>query len=577
MNDEAGNQSDSSQQRFQRGATNSTECAQCGTVPRPDARFCDACGATLTVEPNGFHRNAREQKLAERLTAVAEAATQMASELELDRLLNELPKMIHSALEYDLVGLFLIEPQSNELVLRSEAGMPPPGNVGFRLAKGAGIIGHAAETQLPYLASDVTDDPYYVVGPADLTTTQSELAAPIIGQEGLLGVIDIQAHCVGAFDDIDVVTMQALAGNLAVALENAELFVRLRDEEERLRAIVDTIPNPLKVIDDTDHILLINERMRELFRLPEDLQVQSMADVVKLAPPEVHAANEFIDHLPDLPTDRPPEELEWHNPNRSFIRRVTPVTSSGALRATIVLYQEVTAERAAMRAKDQLLSIAAHELRTPLTALLGFVDLLQGQLRREQPNLPLVRQRIEIVRRQARRLADLVEELLGLAQLEAGEAKLHPEQLDLETFVTNVVERFTPTEGGDSRVVVQGVRPAIMVLWDEGRVDQILNNLIDNGLRYSPPGSSVHVTVTDSADDVRFQVHNHGPGLSPEDLSRLFQPFSRLTTPERHVGGLGLGLYVSRALAERHGGRLWLESDPVDGVTAILVLPRLAG
>ncbi|HET8522746.1 MAG TPA: GAF domain-containing sensor histidine kinase, partial [Thermomicrobiales bacterium] len=488
---------------------------------------------------------------------------------------NELPQMIHSTLAYDLVGLFLTEPQSNELVLRSEAGIPSPGNLGFRLAKGTGIIGHVAETRSPYLASDVTGDPYYVAGPG-LATTQSELAAPIIGQEGLLGVIDVQSHEAGAFDDIDLVTMQALAGNLAVALENAELFVRLREEEERLRAIVNTIPNPLKVIDDTDHIILINERMRELFRLPRDLPVGSMADVVKLAPPEVHAANEFIDHLAELPTDRPPEELEWHNPNRSFIRRVTPVASSGALRASIVLYQEVTAERAAMRAKDQLLSIAAHELRTPLTALLGFLDLLQGQLRREQPNMPLVRQRIEIVRRQARRLADLVEELLGLAQLEAGEAKLHPEELDLETFVTTLVERFAPPEGSAARVVVRGLQPAITVLWDEGRVDQILSNVVDNGLRYSPAESPVHITVQDSVDEIRFHVHSDGPGLSPEDLSRLFQPFSRLVTPERHVGGLGLGLYVSRTLAERHGGRLWLESTPEQGVTAILVLPRLA-
>jgi signal transduction histidine kinase/putative methionine-R-sulfoxide reductase with GAF domain len=575
MNDEAGNQSDSSQQRSQRGATNTGECARCGTVPRPNARFCDACGATLTVNPNGTQHGLREQKLAERLTAVAEAATQMARELDLDRLLSELPAMIHRALEYDLVALFLVESHGDELVLRSEAGTPPPGRLGFRLAKGTGIIGHVAQTEMPYLAPDVSRDPYYAAGP-DLVATQSELAAPIIGQEGLLGVIDVQARSVDAFDDIDLVTMKALAGNLAVALENAELFVRLRDEEERLRAIVNAIPNPLKVIDDTDHIILMNERMRELFRLPENMQVGTMADVVKSAPPEVHAANEFIDHLPELPTYRPPEELVWHNPNRAFIRRVTPVTSSGAPRATIVLYQEVTAERAALRAKDQLLSIAAHELRTPLTALLGFLDLLQGQLRREQPNMPLVRQRIEIVRRQSRRLADLVEELLGLAQLEAGEARLQPEQLDLKTFVTNVIERFAPTEGGASRVVVHGLQPGVTVLWDEGRVDQILTNLIDNGLRYSPPGSPVDVTVEESADDVRFQVHNHGSGLSQEDLSRLFQPFSRLVTPERHVGGLGLGLYVSRTLAERHGGRLWLESALEHGVTAILALPRLA-
>jgi signal transduction histidine kinase len=301
-----------------------------------------------------------------------------------------------------------------------------------------------------------------------------------------------------------------------------------------------------------------------------------MAEVVELAPPEVHAANDFIDHLPELPTNRPPEEIEWHNPNRSFIRRVTPLNSNGALRASIVLYQEVTAERAAMRAKDQLLSIAAHELRTPLTALLGFLDLIQGQLRREEPNLLLVRQRIAIVRRQARRLADLVEELLGLAQLEAGEAKLRPEQLELEEFVTNIVDRFVPGDGGATRVRAHGLWAGITVMWDEGRIDQILNNLIDNSLRYSPAGSPVEVMVEVSDDDVRFRIHNHGIGLSPEELSRLFQPFSRLVTPEWHVGGLGLGLYVSRTLAERHGGRLWLESEPDQGVTAMLVLPRLA-
>ncbi len=544
----------------------------------PPAR-ATTCAALATYAGIGLERGAafeRQRTLAARLRAVARAATDVAQELDPERLLDEVPTAIQEALGYDLVNVFLIDERSGSPWLRATAGLPIPAPIGDRMRPGEGIIGRTAETGRVHLAPDVRADPHYVPGPG-LDGIRSEVAAPIVAQGRVLGVLDVQSLRADAFEDADAVALEALAAELGVALENARLFQQERDREHQLRTVIDSVPTPLAVVSVAGRVILTNQPMRELYQLPRDPVGLTTDEVDDLIPWHVKSTTEFLARAASSSVERPPEEVNVGDPPRNFIRRVTPVVIDDETRAYIVLFQEVTGERAALRAKDQLLSIAAHELRTPLTALLGFIDLIHLQFAREDLDLGLVRRRMATIRREARRLAALVEELLGLAQLEAGEMQLRPVEVDLAQLLGRVVERLTATIANADRIRIDKAPPGVACYWDDGRVDQILTNLIDNALKYSPPGSPVDITVDAGPDEIQITVHDHGSGLSDEQIARLFRPFARVVSSEWHAGGLGLGLYVSRSLAERHGGRLWIESAPGAGATAHLALPRRIG
>jgi PAS domain S-box-containing protein len=547
---------------------------------KPDAfppRRVAACAELAAYAAIGFERGAaydRDKKLADRLGAVAEAATRVVKELDLDQLVREIPVTIRETLGYDLVNVFMVDPEDGGIILRASAGFPGKAPIGSRMPAGAGIIGRTISTGTFYVSDDVASDPYYVPGP-ELSSIRSEIAAPISGHERVLGVLDVQSYQSAAFDETDAVALNALAAELGVAFENARLFERIRADDYQLRAVIESAPNPLTIYDARGRVLVVNERMRELFQFKEEVVGRTFEEAIALAPYSVQST---VANLVDRETEVSEiseEELNFTDPPRTYIRRVTPVIDGQAPIAHVVVYQDVTKERAALRAKDQLLSIAAHELRTPLTAMLGFSDLVKAQLEQELIDREAVNRRMATIQREARRLAKLVEQLLGLAQLESGASPLEIAPVDLGELVTRVMERFelTPENAGRLRLIqeVSGV----VGNWDENRLDQILTNLIDNAMKYSPPGSPIEIVI-DQTDPTEtcLEVRDHGSGLTSDELGHLFRPFSRLGADRSRGSGLGLGLYVSRTLAERHGGKLMLESPPeTSGVTARLTLP----
>jgi signal transduction histidine kinase len=536
-----------------------------------------ACAELAAYAAIGFERGAaydRDKKLAARLGAVAEAATRVVKELDLDRLLNEIPDTIRDTLGYDLVNVFMIDKANGETILRASAGFPGDPPIGSRMPAGAGIIGRTAITGTHYVADDVASDPFYVPGPA-LNAIRSEIAAPIVGYERILGVLDVQSYQAAAFDETDAVALDALAAELGVAFENARLFERIRADDYQLRAVMESAPNPLTIYDARGRVMLVNERMRELFQFDQEVIGMTFAEAVTLAPPSVQATvARVVDDDSGFP-ESAEVELNFTDPSRIFIRRVTPVTAGDSTIAHVVVYQDVTKERAALRAKDQLLSIAAHELRTPLTAMLGFGDLVKAQLEHDVIDREAVNRRMTTIQREARRLAKLVEQLLGLAQLESGASPLELALVDLGELTMRVMERFdfSPETSGRLRLVQE--EPEITGMWDDNRLDQILTNLVDNALKYSPENSPVEIVIHRPHEtEACIEVHDHGTGLTSDELGHLFRPFSRLGADRSRGSGLGLGLYVSRTLAERHGGKLWLDSQPNgEGVSAHLSLP----
>ena len=227
----------------------------------------------------------------------------------------------------------------------------------------------------------------------------------------------------------------------------------------------------------------------------------------------------------------------------------------------------------AVRVRDDFLSIASHELRTPLTALQAH---LQGQLRNLRRGEPIdpaqTAARLETAVRQTRRLGKLVNELLDVSRITAGRLQLEREEFDLAELAGELADRFREeAERAGSELRVHAP-PGATGCWDRHRMEQVLTNLLANALKYGA-GKPVDLEVLAAGATVLVRVRARGVGIAEEAQARIFGRFERAAS-ERHYGGLGLGLYITREIVTAHGGEISVRSAPGEGSTFLVSLPR---
>jgi signal transduction histidine kinase len=227
--------------------------------------------------------------------------------------------------------------------------------------------------------------------------------------------------------------------------------------------------------------------------------------------------------------------------------------------------------------RQDFLSIAGHELKTPLTSVLlnlHAVDKsLHGDARAVDPRLEA---RWQSLRRQFRRLEELVDQLLDVSRITAGKMVLVPETFDLGALVREVAERFAPAVTSEPGVIDVKAAAAIEGSWDRLRLEQILTNLLSNAVKYGEGRPiSVEVGASGPGDQAEawIAVRDRGIGIPSDELGRIFGRFERAVS-ERNYGGLGLGLWIVRQVVEAMGGQIAVESQPDRGSTFTVRLPR---
>jgi signal transduction histidine kinase/DNA-binding response OmpR family regulator len=232
------------------------------------------------------------------------------------------------------------------------------------------------------------------------------------------------------------------------------------------------------------------------------------------------------------------------------------------------LYAEA---RRALRTRDEFLSVAAHELKTPLTAVVATAQLLLRYLdMNEQYPVVRLRDRLTIIDDHSRKLARLVDQVLDVSRLERGDFQLTYEDTDVAHLVRETIRR-AELRSEQHRVELRAP-PSLSALIDPGRIRQVLENLLDNALRYSS-GATVTVEVHAPSESVEIVVHDHGPGIPPDKRGRLFERFYRAHDRD-YASGLGLGLSIAREIIQRHRGELTVEYPSEGGMRFVARIPR---
>ena len=229
--------------------------------------------------------------------------------------------------------------------------------------------------------------------------------------------------------------------------------------------------------------------------------------------------------------------------------------------------------RDAVRARDDFLSIASHELKTPLTPLLLRIESLERATARQpdSPYVHTVKSVLDVAKRQLKRLTDLTTDLLDATRIQAGKLAVDREEVDLVEVVRDVCQRFGPDASRIRSPLVLDAAASVVGLWDRLRIEQVVDNLLSNALKYGP-GKPVEINVRSREGSAILTVRDHGIGIRAEDHERIFGRFERAVS-ERSYGGLGLGLHIVRAIVEAFGGTVAVHSMPGEGAAFTVILP----
>ncbi|MFT3764149.1 MAG: ATP-binding protein [Minicystis sp.] len=306
----------------------------------------------------------------------------------------------------------------------------------------------------------------------------------------------------------------------------------------------------------------------------------------------VHHTRPDGTHFPmdECPIDRALPQRMREQGHDVFVRRdgtfypvaftASPIIEDDAAVGTIIEVEDITERmraaeelRAAIRLRDDFLSIASHELRTPLTALqLHLQGMRHAWSKRDGGDIERFLRKLEKATRQTERLGHLVDDLLDVSRISAGKLSLQREPLDLGEVAREVADRHAAEARAAGCTITLELAPSVTGEWDRLRLEQVLANLITNAIKYGP-GQRIEVAVEARGAAARVSVRDHGMGIRPEDAGRIFGRFERAVS-SRNYGGLGLGLFISQQIVEAHGGAIDVESEPGEGSVFTVTIPR---
>jgi len=356
----------------------------------------------------------------------------------------------------------------------------------------------------------------------------------------------------------------------AVALR--EKIERLGDEQAKVRTILDGMTEGVVALDDRGRLLLLNPSARVMFGVENGAsEGRSFVEVIR--------QKGLLDLIEEVRASGAParHELELGPPvNRVVAARGAPLGLGPGSGGVLLVLHDVTELRRLERVRSEFVANVSHELRTPLTCIKGYLEtLLDGAL----DDRTHARRFLEIAGTHAERLDRLIDDLLELSNIESGRVTFVPVRLDLGDVVSGVAAMFERRTAQSHQTLERAVPPGLVVHADRDRLVQILVNLVDNAVKFTPEGGRIGIEAGPGPDGrVEIRVRDTGIGIPSTDLPRITERFYRVDKDRsREVGGTGLGLAIVKHLVQAHGGELHIDSVLGHGTTVSFTLPAGGG
>ncbi len=407
--------------------------------------------------------------------------------------------------------------------------------------------------------------------------------------EDVIGVLLVFNREINFFSPEQLKLINVIAGQVAVAINNANLYKLIREQAERLgsmlrneqeeatrsQAILEAVADGVLVTDAENRISFLNASAEMILSIKtEKITTQTLKDFSGLFGKAANIWHEIIHEWSENSSEYQEgatyaEQLELED-GRIVLVHLAPVMLRGKdFLGTVSIFRDITHEVEVDRLKSEFVATVSHELRTPMTSIRGYVDVLlmgaAGALTENQTHF------LDIIRSNTERLNILVTDLLDISRLESGRIMLSPQAIVLKDVAEDVIANIRKHSQDDQKPMafsleIESDLPSVYA--DSDRLRQIVNNLVENAYHYTPENGEVVVSIyaVNGNDEVQIDVQDNGVGIAVVDQAQVFERFYRgedplvLATP-----GTGLGLPIVKQLVEMHKGRIWVESPGKDG------------
>ncbi|MBM4431324.1 MAG: PAS domain S-box protein, partial [Chloroflexi bacterium] len=400
---------------------------------------------------------------------------------------------------------------------------------------------------------------------------------PLTLEEKLIGIIYVFRTRDSAFSADDRQVLSSFADQAAIAVRNATLYQQLSEEKRRVEAIIENSADGVLILDSACHIQAMNRALAEITGWTEDqARGQPCWHVIALRNAQGRNLCETgcpLDNLGKAEKLQVEGDIIRADGHRTGVSiTYSPLhDEEGTLVSIIGNVHDVTRFREAEEMKAMFISVISHELKTPVALIKGYASTL----RREDAHWDetTVHESLEIIEEESDRLHRLIDNLLEASRIQAGTLRLEMSDLSLPKLATKTVERFR-VQASKHELQLDFPTGFPPVLGDQERLQEVFSNLISNAIKYSPDGGTIRVGGRAYHDHVELYVSDSGPGIPLEKQPELFEPFYRVDTGlGRRTQGVGLGLFLCKAIVEGHGGSIWVESSPGQGSTFRFTLP----
>jgi PAS domain S-box-containing protein len=501
------------------------------------------------ADASGLQRRLKE------LETLAGVGRKVTALLDLDEVLTSVVDAAVHLTGAEEGSLLLQDEESGQLYMRASKNFDEDFAHTFRLQINDSLAGQVIASGEPVVLDERS--------PQKIKTSylvHSLIYVPLRVGGQTLGVLGVDNRKVGhTLTREDVTVLTAMADYAAIAIENARLYQRTDTERRKLETVLTQTENGVIVVDGENRLLLINRAAQDALGV-NGSAVIGRSIVESLDDPRLLS-------LLRAPGDHPRrEEIEVPD-GRIFNAQRTPIEGVGQ---SIVL-QDITHLKELDRIKSEFVTTVSHDLRSPLTAILGYVELIEraGEINDQQRDF------IRRVQLSVQQITNLVTDLLDLGRIEAGL------ETTRESSPISVLARYA-VEGLRASAETRGLQLMVdlpedlpMVSGDPIRLRQMIGNLLENAIKYTPNGGEVGLSAAAEGDQIILKVYDTGPGIPPADQPYLFDKFFRASNIADGTPGTGLGLSIVKSIVDHHDGRIWVESALTKGTTFTVVLPAV--
>ncbi len=552
------------------------------------SQLAAAITAFRTIE-EAEHRNAE-------LATLNDIAVAVNSLLDPRDIYHLVVEKINQLFRVDAGSLLMLDEETGELVFVMTLEEGQEKLVGMRVPPGLGIAGYVARTQQYAIVHDPDNDPrfYRAVSEGIGYDVKSILCVPIVVKGRTIGVIELLNKRTGHFTEEEAIRLNRMAATIGIALENARLFQQVSTVRDRFEAIVNSTSDGILMADMRGVIVASNLAAARLFyRSRDELISRRIDDVIA----ELMARAQVVEEPAWLNDGAPHRVVEIEladGPVRYLRHTILPVRDAGGMQiGQLALFENIEKERELARLREDYTGMLIHDLRAPLTAIMNGIMMVQRGL--GGPVSPQQQELLSIAHQGSQAMLEMVNTLLDISKMEQGRMTLNLEPLSPYAVVDEAIERLHASVQQRQISLFQDLTAGLpLIEADREKIVRVLQNLIDNAVKFSPFGGSVtigarHLSLPTSINGgthpqlplslpalpagewLIYWVRDEGPGIPPQYHARIFEKFGQVQQHKAH--GTGLGLTFCKLAVEAHQGQIWLRSREGMGSTFAFALP----